>query len=172
MKNRFLLVIFMFFSLCLYSEQLKLLGNLFMLSVSEEDGRFIIYQRGSKQEKWKPLIFEDFPSTTYFRFFDKNLKIIDFGLGGKNNYSEAKIVDNTIVYFWQNKEVKIKIIYTLVSSKIGESSDSLLIDLTIINLNDANLNLSYFLCIDTYLGEKSNQHLFLPGNVLVNEEKE
>ncbi len=174
MKKRGLLIsiLFLFIPFFVYTEQLKLLGNLFMVSVSEEDGRFVVYQRANKQEKWKPLIFEDFPSTTYFRFFAKNLNIIDFGAGGRNNYSEARIVDNSIIYFWQNRELKITLKYTLTSARSGDSSDTLLIDMNILNLNDTDITVNYILCVDSFLGEKSNRHFLLPGDIVINEEKE
>lgn len=143
-----------------------------MLSVSEEDGRFILYRRNDKADKWKPLVFEDFPSTTYFKFFDKSSKVLDFGLGGKNNYSETKIIDDTIVYFWKNQEIKIKIVYKLVPSVAGGSSDTLLIDLSLINLTDKIININYYFCVDTYLGEKLNKHFLIPGGVVVDSEKE
>jgi len=173
LKNKlFYIFIFLFSLNFIHSEPLKLIGNFIMLSVSIEDGRFLLYQRTTKDEKWTPLIFEDFPSTTYFKFFDKNSKSINFGEGGNKNYSEAKITDNTIVYFWQNEVVNIKLIYKLVPSKEKSSADTLIIDLSILNLTEKETEIGYVFCIDTYLGEKSKKHFILPGNILVNTERE
>ncbi|HPO49997.1 MAG TPA: hypothetical protein PLO89_06690 [Spirochaetota bacterium] len=172
MKNKFVIVLFLFFAFTLTAEQLKLVGNFISLSVSEEDGRFILYRRATKSDKWSPMIFEDYPSTSYFRFFDKDFNTIDFGLGGKNNYSETKIIDDSIVYFWQNKEIKIKLVYKLISSKAGFSSDTLTVDMLLLNLTDSQIKISYYFCLDTFLGEKSGSHFFLPGNVVVDKERE
>lgn len=165
------IVVFFLFVLIFIStsQQTRLRGNLIMLTVDNSNGSFNLYGRNSKDDKWIPLLFEDFPPTSYFRFV-KDGKQISFGESGKGNYSEINSDKNGIYYFWKNNEVKIDINFRLFSSSSSNPVDSLLIDLTINNLTERETNLDFSLCIDTYLGEKENNHFITPNNKIYNKE--
>lgn len=149
----------------------KLIANNLKLLVTEDDGRFILYGRKDMKDRWMPLIFEDFPSTTFFRFFKGNNRV-PFGEGGKGHNSEIKIVDNSIQYFWSNDELKITLDYRLVQSAEKRPLDTLIIDLTVETLTEDEFDISYLFCLDTYLGESSGRHFVMPGNIVTDSETE
>ncbi|MCK4798430.1 MAG: hypothetical protein KAT05_13705 [Spirochaetes bacterium] len=168
------IILFLFFSFLLFNlsaQQTRLLGNFIKLVVSNNDGKFLLYGRNNIKDDWIPLLFEDFPPTSYFKFF-KNQKQIQFGEEGTGRYSEIEIKDDKIYYFWQNTEIKIEIIYYLISSNISKSADTLMLDLNIINLTENLYSIEFFLCIDTCLGESTKNHFILPGNMILQTENE
>lgn len=166
----FLLIILMTMT-ALIAKDKKLIANNLKLHVTENDGRFILYGRKDKKERWLPLIFEDFPSTTFFRFFKGDHRV-PFGEGGKGHYAELKIVDNRISYFWSDDELKISLDYELVSSGENMPLDTLVIDITVESLTEDDFEINYFFCLDSYLGESSARHFILPGNVVIDSEGE
>jgi hypothetical protein len=154
------------------AEQYKLIGNYVLLSVSSNDGRFLLYGRSDKKDTWTPLLFEDFPSTTYFKFYQSNGSIIPFSEGGKNNFSETKIIGNSIVYFWQNSEYRIELNYHFTALNDDSSANTLYIDLAVKNLTEKEKSVNYFFCIDTFLGEKLHKHFLVDEKTVINSEKE
>jgi hypothetical protein len=172
LRNKIILIIIILLNIIpLYSEQYKLIGNYVLLSVSSNDGRFLLYGRSNKKDPWTPLLFEDFPSTSYFKFFQTNGTKIPFSEGGKNNISETKIIGNSIFYFWQNGDFKIEITYRFTSLYGDTSANTLYIELSVKNLTDREKSIDYFFCIDTFLGEKSHRH-FMVDDRIINGEKE
>jgi hypothetical protein len=154
------------------TETLKLYGDQLMVSVSRESGRFILYGKSSSKEKWTPLIFDDPKETTYFRFYNKDMQLIDFGEGGQGRYSESRITDSSIVYYWKDSAYQFNLQYTLAPSTPLKPADTLLIDLSITGLSEEEDKITFYLCVDTWLGEKSGKHLLLPGNITVTGERE
>lgn len=170
-KLYFLLLTFFITLTTLQAKDKKLIANNLKLLVTEDDGRFILYGRKDKKDRWMPLIFEDFPSTTFFRFFKGNDRV-PFGEGGKGHNSEIKIINNSIIYFWANNELKITLEYQLVQSAEKRPLDTLIIDLTVETVTDDEFDISYFFCLDTYLGESSGRHFVMPGNIITDSETE
>ncbi|HOJ63685.1 MAG TPA: hypothetical protein PLE45_04620 [Spirochaetota bacterium] len=170
MKDKIILF-FLFILLPLsFSQQTRLRGNFIMVTVDNNNASFIIYGRNNKEDKWIPLLFEDFPPTSYFRF-SKDGKLIPFGQGGKGNYSEISSDKNGIYYFWKNDEIRIDIIFKLFSSSSDTPLDSVLIDLTVKSiLEEKDFLIDFILCLDTYLGEKGNSHFLLSNNKNYNTE--
>lgn len=170
-KIYFLLFTFFITLTSVQAADKKLIANNLKLLVTEDDGRFILYGRKDKKDRWMPLTFEDFPSTTFFRFFKDNDRV-PFGQGGKGHNSEIKIVNNSIKYFWANDELKISLEYRLVQSAENRPLDTLIIDLTVETLTEDEFDISYFFCLDTYLGESSGRHFVMPGNIVTDSETE
>jgi hypothetical protein len=155
----------------IFADPLSLIAKHMKLTVSDKNGGFLLYSRANTKDKWIPLLFEDEIPTSYFRFF-KDQKVIPFAEGGRGRYSEIKIKDNSIVYFWNNDEIKIQLTYRLVPSKPDSPIDTLLIDLEIFNLTSDIDKINFFLCIDTYLGEQSKRPFILPDNSIITRERE
>lgn len=150
---------------------MKLVGNFIKLIVTNKDGRFALYGRNNVKDEWIPVFFEDFPITSYFRFY-KNHELLYYGEGGSDNYSEIEIVDNKIVYLWYNEDIKITITYSIVSWEKSKSANTLIIDLRIDNLTEKIFTFDSILCLDTYLGEKSGEHFVVSDNTVINNEQE
>ena len=88
----------------------RLIGNYIKLKVFENNGSFVLYGRKRVNNDWIPLLYETIVPTSYFRFsFDK--KRIPFGEKGKGITSDIEIRDKSIYYFWQEKRIKIEIVY-------------------------------------------------------------
>jgi len=164
----FLLVILLSFQL--YPSTHKLIGNYIKIEVNDKDGRFLLFSRNSKESEWIPLVFEDYPSTTYFKFF-ANKKDVNFGTQGYGKSSEIKIDKNKIIYNWKNDVINIKLIYQFIPSSTSSYADTLIIDLLIDNIDHNRLSLDYFFCIDTYLAEVSREH-FNFQNTSIKSERE
>lgn len=154
-----------------FSKETKLVGNYIKLAVSNENGSFILYGRNNVNDSWTPLIFEDESPTSYFRFFKNDFRI-SFGEGGVGRYSEIDIQGSKIIYFWQDSTIKINIKYSLVSSDSTKSADTLLIDLNIENKLNNDYDIDFFVCVDTYFGEKTKNHFIMPGNYILQNESE
>ncbi len=171
MKNKITLFLLFFAIANLFSQQTRLRGNFIMLTVDNNNSNFILYGRNNKNDKWTPLLFEDFPPTSFFRF-SKDGKMIPFGEGGSDRYSEIKSDKNSIYYFWKNKEIQMDIKFTLFSSDSSNPIDSLLIELTIKSLEEQPAIIDFFLALDTYLGEKENTHFITDSKKIYNSENE
>ena len=155
----------------LFSQQTTLVGNYIKLSVYNENAKFSLHGRNSKDDKWIPLLFEDYPPTTYFRFF-KDKKMIPFGEGGRGNNSEIKIIGKDIVYFWKSEDIRIGLKFALLNSLNSPNADSLLIEITLQNLTDEDYKVDILLCLDTYLGDKTKNHFLINENTIIIGEKE
>jgi len=173
LKNKLILIIlFILLSkININPDNLSLIGNYIKLVVSDDNGGFNLYGKNNIGDKWLPLLFEDFPPTSYFRFF-MDQKKLPFGFGGRGRYSEIEIRDKSVYYFWQDKKIKIELVYQLVSSVDSSNADTLIIDLNIINLTYDVYNIEYFLCLDTLLGESSDKHFILSDKNVLNFERE
>jgi hypothetical protein len=173
LKNKLILLIFFLtINSVIFSEQLKLIGNYIQLSVSRSDGKFLLYGRNSIKDKWIPLTFENFPSTSYFKMFYHDGTEIKFGQSEKEISVNSKISGDDIIYNWQNKNIRLELDYKLIRENDNSSANALIINFTISNLTEKDIIIDYYYCIDTYLGEKSKKHFTLPGNITLNSEKE
>ncbi len=170
-KKIFIILCFFFLTNIIFPKTIRLIGNFIKLEVYDENGKFIIYGRNNIKDKFVPLLFEDSPPTSYFRFF-KEQKRLPFGEGGRGRYSEIAIIGNNIEYFWQDDKIKIDIVYKLVASSPERSLDTLIMDLNIMNNGLYQTRFDFFSCIDTYLGEKSKDHFVLSTGEVVDMEKE
>jgi hypothetical protein len=173
LKNRVFIIILFLILVCfgLNANKTVLIGNYIKLIVFNDDASFMLYGKNNVNEKWVPLLFEGQRSTSYLRFY-QNHDRIPFGEGGVDRYSEITIVNNSIHYFWQNTNIKVELVFTLVSSLETRSADTLIIDMKILNLSINKYNIEYYYCFDTYLGEAENQHFIAPGNLVINSETE
>ncbi|MCG8569944.1 MAG: hypothetical protein MJB14_07365, partial [Spirochaetes bacterium] len=68
-RNGFFTFFFIILMLSISANEKSLEGKHIKCVISEIDGRFRLYGRHNDKEKWTPLIYEDFPSTSYFRFY-------------------------------------------------------------------------------------------------------
>jgi len=171
--NKKLLLFFISFLILtnLFPKQTKLIGNYIKLAVSNENGSFVVYGRNNVNDEWTPLVFEDENPTSYFRFFKKDQRI-PFGEGGSGRYSEIDIQGNKVIYYWQDPSIKINLNYQLASSNDSRSADTLVIDVNIENKSLDPYDISFFLCIDTYIGEKTRNNFIMPGNYILQNETE
>lgn len=147
----------------------RLIGNYVKLSVNNDSGRMTIYGRNSTKDKWMPLIFEDSNGTSYFRFFMNGVRI-PFGEGGSNRYSEIKIEGDKILYFWKNNKVLIELSFFLTKTVSIKYADTLILELTVKNIDYKKIKLDYYFCIDTYLGEKEKNHFILSDGTIIKSE--
>lgn len=154
----------------LFSEY-KITGSLFSLFVDGETSKFILYGRNKIEDKMSPLLAEDFPPSTYFKFYI-NKDLVPFGEGGKGRKSEISKVGNDLQYFWSNDVIKIVIVYTLLSSIDKKPADTLLLRMNIENLSDDKYLVGILFCVDTLLGEAKRKHFLLDGSTLLNKEAE
>ncbi|MBN2544948.1 MAG: hypothetical protein JXB50_04060 [Spirochaetes bacterium] len=164
------LLIFVFLSFKFYSNTRRLIGNYIKIEVNDKDGRFLLFARNTKDSEWVPLIFEDYPSTSYFKFYANKVDV-NFGTQGYDRVSDIKIDKNKIIYNWKNEVINIKLVYQLISSSESTYADTLIIDLIIENIDHKKLSLDYFFCIDTYLTESSREH-FNIQNTSIRSERE
>lgn len=166
-KRVFLFIIFLFVSFFQYSVTYKLTAKFLKLEVDEKNGRFLLYGRNSVDSEWIPLISEDYPSTTYFRFFI-NKKELEFGCQGYGYYSKIYFDGNKIIYSWYNDVINIILTYQFLSYS-KSYMDTLLIELRVKNIGYTSINLDYYFCIDTYLGEKERNHFIFRGQTIRSE---
>ncbi len=138
------------------------------LTVWDDNGRFNI--SSTIENRWEALFFNDYPSTNFMRFYLNN-ETLDFGMGGGLNKSSIQIVDNSVVYEWSNQVVRIILHYSFIKID-SELYDALKINVKVINLSNQSVTVSSLFCFDTYLGENSNSHFILPGDIAVNSEIE
>ncbi|HBD92784.1 MAG: hypothetical protein A2015_08725 [Spirochaetes bacterium GWF1_31_7] len=138
------------------------------LTVWDDNGRFNV--SSNIENRWEALFFNDYPSTNFMRFYLNN-EVLDFGMGGGLNKSSIQIVDNSVVYEWSNQVVRIVLNYSFIKMD-SELYDALKINVKVINLSSQSLTVSSLFCFDTYLGENTNSHFILPGDIAVNSEIE
>ncbi|HQB60359.1 MAG TPA: hypothetical protein PK899_01715 [Spirochaetota bacterium] len=149
----------------------KITGNLFSLFVDGETSKFILYGRNKIEDKMSPLLAEDFPPSTYFKFYINKI-LVPFGEGGKGRKSEISKVGNDLHYFWSNDVIKIVIKYTLLSSIDKKPADTLLLRMNAENISNNKYSVGILFCVDTLLGESKRKHFLLDGSTLLNKEAE
>jgi len=170
-KSSILFFVVLFICFKSFATNTSLIAKHIKVSVDNETGSFVFYGRKTTKDNWKPLLFNDVPPTTYFRFYQDNMRL-PFGEGGGIYYSEINIKNNKIYYYWKDDKIKISTEYLLFASEKDALFDSLEVALKTENLTKDTTLLNFFLCIDTYLGEKSDNHFILPGNLTINKESE
>ncbi|MBP7552423.1 MAG: hypothetical protein KA885_03275 [Spirochaetes bacterium] len=169
--SKIYIVFFLFILNFQIFSEYKITGSLFSLFVDGETSKFILYGRNKIEDKMSPLLAEDFPPSTYFKFYI-NKDLVPFGKGGKGRKSEISKVGNDLQYFWSNDVIKIVIVYTLLSSIDKKPADTLLVRMNIENLSDDKYFVGILFCIDTLLGETKRKHFLLNGSTLLNKEAE
>jgi len=170
MKNK-LIILFLILNSLLFSEQLKLIGNYTLLSVSKETGKFILYARNNAKSNFIPLTFETFPPTSYFKIYNRDGVEIKFGQSTADSSSDTKIVGDSIIYRWQNKEYKITLDYKLTKEENNKNANALSVVLSFTNLTEKETGIDYFFCLDTYLGEKAKKHFVISNTVIAGEKE-
>ncbi len=149
-------------------------GRNFRITVSGDNGKFLLLGRSDDKSKFIPLIFnEEIPekSNTFFRLMMDN-KIVPLGEGGMGRFRDIWTEDNKIFYTWTNPSVKVLISYSLIPSEVGKPADTLIIDFSVTSNVDKTVTGDLGFCIDTYLGEKGKEHFVLPGNISISDEYE
>lgn len=152
----------------LFSNEKTLYGNYIKLAV-KDDACFNLYTRNSIKDQWTPLLFEDTYPTSYFKIYTDNKEVF-FSKGGPGRFSDLYIKDDKIYYYWYDKDTRIDLIFQLTQDNGLDNANTLVMDLLINNKATKNNIYDFYLCLDTYLGEKTNEHFSLQDNFIIKKE--
>jgi hypothetical protein len=153
------------------ASQTRLVAKYLQITVSNNNGSFTMYGRKSSEDDWVSLNHEDKQPTSFFKFFRDN-SVVPFGSNSDGAFSEINIRNNAVEYYWNNKDGRIDLKYSLVKSEGSRFINTLVIDCTIQNFTEDVVSMDWLFCLDTWFGEKSKTHFYLPGNITVNNETE
>jgi len=176
LRNKIILsaVIFTLISSLSFGVDRTITGKLLKVVVSGDNGRFLLYGRRAETDQFVPLLFEEqtpAKASTFFKFV-MNDTVLPFGIGGSGRQNDLWIEDNKLFYSWSDNSYRILLSFYLAASASNRLSDSLIIELSIVNKTRETTRGSISFCVDTYFGERERKHFILPGDISIDSEYE